>query len=472
MLLSQKLGDFTKGEADILRKAMGKKQKDVLDKMKPKFIENAKKKGLNTNKIDKIWKDWEAFASYAFNKSHSTCYSFISFQTAYLKAHYPHEFMASLLTHHMNDLSKLTKYMDECKRMSINVLGPDLNESFIDYSVNLNNEIRFGLGAIKGVGSVAAESIINERLNHGGYINFIDFIKRVDGKVVNKRVLEALALGGVFDSLISVNRANFFKKSHDQTFIELVIQFRSQFSKNNDIGNQLEMFDQATLTTMTKEPELSNTEKWDRLELLNNEKEVLGIYISGHPLDEYSLEVNNFCSHQIRDIDVFNHPVKSFTFAGYVQSHIERMGKNDKPYGIVVLEDYSSKREFRLFGEDYIKFRNYFIVGALLYFSASIVRRSWDATLNVKFNKINLLSDITNTLIKEINFRINLDDISDIFVQDLVSVVQKHPGKHNLKLKISNHKVDLNFLSKSYQVQICQQFINEMSQFSNDFSLK
>ncbi|MBL32082.1 MAG: DNA polymerase III subunit alpha [Flavobacteriales bacterium] len=472
MKLSQELAGFSAGKADVLRKAMGKKKKNILDGLKEEFFAGCLERKHDVKKVEKIWKDWEAFASYAFNKSHSTCYSFISFQTAYLKAHYPHEFMASLLTHHMNDLSKLTKYMDECKRMSISVLGPDLNESFIDYSVNLNNEIRFGLGAIKGVGSIAAESIINERLDHGIYINFIDFIKRVDSKVVNKRVLEALALGGVFDSLNSVNRANFFKKSHDQTFIELVIQFRSQFSKNNDIGNQLEMFDQATLTTMTKEPVLSDTEQWDRLELLNKEKEVLGIYISGHPLDEYSLEVNHFCSHQIRDIDFFNHPVNSFTFSGYVQSHIERMGKNDKPYGIVVLEDYSGKREFRLFGEEYIKFRNYFIVGALLYFSASIVRRSWDTTLNVKFNKINLLSDIAENLIKEINFRIHLDDISDIFVQDLVSVVQKHPGKHNLKLKISSHKVDLNFLSKSYQVQICQQFINEMSKFSNDFSLK
>tara|TARA_B100001250_G_scaffold414550_1_gene453777 strand:- start:3317 stop:7798 length:4482 start_codon:yes stop_codon:yes gene_type:complete len=472
MKLSQELAGFSEGKADVLRKAMGKKKKDILDNLKDDFFKGCKERHHDLKKIEKIWKDWEAFASYAFNKSHSTCYSFISFQTAYLKAHYPEEFMASLLTHHMSDLSKLTKYMDECKRMDIPVLGPDLNESFIDYSVNLSNAIRFGLGAIKGVGSVAAESIINERLQNGAYIDFMDFIKRVDGKVVNKRVLEALAIGGGFDSVVTVNRANFFKKDKNQTFIESIIHFRSQFAKSNISENQLEMFDQETLTTMTKEPVLSSDEEWNRLELLNKEKEVLGIYISGHPLDDYSLEVKHFCSHQIKDLDLFHEPIKSFTFCGYVQSHIERMGKNDKPYGILILEDYSGTREFRLFGDHYIKFRNYFIEGALLYFSASMVKRPWDGSLNVKFETINLLSDVSDNLINEINFRIDINDIDDMFVHEIVNVVQKYPGKHNLKLKILTKQTNLDFLSKTHQVNVCKKFINEMSPFSLDFKLK
>ena len=472
MKLSQELAGFSEGKADVLRKAMGKKKKDILDSLKEEFFQGCQERKHDLQKIDKIWKDWEAFASYAFNKSHSTCYSFISFQTAYLKAHYPQEFMASLLTHHMNDLSKLTKYMDECKRMGIKVLGPDLNESFIDYSVNQNNNIRFGLGAIKGVGSIAAESIINERLKNGSYHNFIDFIKRIDGKVVNKRVLEALAIGGAFDSLTSVHRANFFQKINNQTFIELIIQFRAQFAKNNEQHNQLAMFDENTMTTMTKEPMLSDTEKWDRFTLLNKEREILGIYISGHPLDDYSLEVNNFCTHQIRDIDLFNSPIHNFTFSGYVQSHLERMGKNNKPYGILILEDYSGTKEIRLFGENYIKFRNYFISGALLYFSASMIKRSWDGNLSLRINDVTLLSDVAKKLINEINFSIQLQDVNHNFIKNIMEIVKKHPGKHNLKLKVFTKEVGVHFLSKKYQVNICSNLINDMSIISKEYSLK
>ena len=473
MKLSQELAGFSEGKADILRKAMGKKKKDILDGLKEEFFKGCEERQHDTNIIEKIWKDWEAFASYAFNKSHSTCYSFISFQTAYLKSHYPQEFMASLLTHHMSDLSKLTKYMDECKRMGIPVLGPDLNESFIDYSVNQDSEIRFGLGAIKGVGSVAAESIINERLENGEYISFMDFVKRIDAKVVNKRVLEALAIGGVFDALTSVNRANFFQKNNNnQTFIELIIQFRTQFIKNNNAQNQLEMFDENTMTTMTQEPVLSNTEEWDRFTLLDREKEVLGIYVSGHPLDEYALEVKNFCTHSIRDIDLFNTPIHNFTFAAYVQSHVERMGKNDKPYGILVLEDYSGAKEIRLFGEHYIKFRNYFIKGALLYFSAGIVKRSWDGNLSLRINDVYLLSDVASKLMSEIYFSIDLQDIDEKFVQDFEYVIQKYPGKHNLKLSVADNKVAVNFLSKKYQVNICSNLVSEMSILSTKYMIK
>ena len=473
MKLSQELAGFSEGKADVLRKAMGKKKKDILDGLKEEFFMGCKKRNHDLEKVAKIWRDWEAFASYAFNKSHSTCYSFISFQTAYLKAHYPEEFMASLLTHHMRDLSKLTKYMDECKRMSIHVLGPDLNESWINYSVNDENNIRFGLGAIKGVGTIAAESIIHERRKNGNFTSFIDFLTRVDGKVVNKRVLEALAFGGAFDKLTDVNRANFFKKTNDQTFIELAIQFRSQLLKNNDNNNQLSMFDQNILNRITDEPVLSNTEKWNRLDQLNKEKSVLGLYASGHPLDDYELEVKHFCTNQIRDIDLFNSTVPNFTFAGYVQSHIERIGKNNKPYGILILEDYSGTREFRLFGENYINFRNYFVNQSLLYFSASMVSRKWDnSNLGIKINEVYFLSDVSKKLINEINFRIPVMNIKDSFSESMESVIAKHPGKHNLNITIFDNDVSLSFLSKKYRVQICTQFINDMDVLAKDYTIK
>ena len=473
MKLSQELAGFSEGKADVLRKAMGKKKKNILDDLKEEFFQGCQQRNYDIKIIEKIWKDWESFASYAFNKSHSTCYSFISFQTAYLKAHYPEEFMASILTHHMNDLSKLSKYMDECKRMSIKLLGPDLNESWIDYSVNESNDIRFGLGAIKGVGSIAAESIINERQDNGPYINFIEFLKRADGKVVNKRVLEALALGGAFDSLCTVNRANFFKKINDQTFIELAIQFRSQLMKNTEKDNQLSIFDHSTMSNITDEPILDNDEKWDRLELLNKEKTVLGLYASGHPLDDYSLEVRHFCTHQLKDIDLFSSPVKNFTFSGYVQSHIERISKNDQPYGILTLEDYSGAREFRLFGENYIKFRNYFINQGLLFFSASIIKQKWGTGgLRVKIDEVLLLSDVSKKIINEIIFNVSIDLIDQNFANSLTEVLAKHPGKHNLKFNIFEKDVSLNLLSKKYRVNICTSFIQDMSDFSKDFILK
>ena len=251
-----------------------------------------------------------------------------------------------------------------------------------------------------------------------------------------------------------------------------MIQFRSQFAKNNDAQNQLEMFDVKTMNTMTQEPVLGKDEKWNRFELLNKEKEVLGVYLSGHPLDDFSIEVKNFCTHQIRDIDLFQNPINNFTFSGYVQSNIERMSKNNKPYGVLTLEDYSCSKEIRLFGDNYIKFRNYFIQGALLYFSASMVNRSWDGNLVMKINNVSLLSDVSSKMMREINFSIQLADINDQFIESLMAVIQKYPGKHNLKLSVSTDQTVVNFLSKKYQVAICKELINEMNVFSKEFSLQ
>ena len=463
MKLSQELAGFSEGKADVLRKAMGKKKKDILDSLKQEFFDGCAERSHDLNKVEKIWKDWEAFAAYAFNKSHSTCYSYVAFQTAYLKANYPEEYMASVLTHHMNDLSKLSYYMDECKRMGIKVLGPDLNESFINYSVNKSNDIRFGLGAIKGVGSIAAESIINERTSMGSYISFMEFIKRIEARVVNKRVLESLALGGAFDTF-KVNRANFFKQDGQQIFIEKIIQFRAKYNKNNQDNAQLGMFDESVLSSMNKEPILSHTESWNKFDLLSKEKSVLGIYVSGHPLDDYAFEVKNLCTHQINDIDSFNKPIIDFSFAGYLTSHTERMSKNNKPYGVFFLEDYSGTKEFRLFGDEYIKFRNYFVSGSLLYFSASIIFKKWNNKLVLKINGITALSDVSDKVMKEIKFRLHISDIDSNLIKSIEEIVKKYPGKHKLKLNIFDSDVALDFQSKKYYVKICHDLVNEMSE--------
>ena len=463
MKLSQELAGFSQGKADVLRKAMGKKKKDILDSLKQDFFDGCAEKSYSLDKVEKIWRDWEAFAAYAFNKSHSTCYSFVAFQTAFLKANYPEEYMASVLTHHMNDLSKLSYYMDECKRMGIKVLGPDLNESFINYSVNKNNDIRFGLGAIKGVGSIAAESIISERKKTGQFISFMDFIKKIESKVVNKRVLESLALGGAFDTF-RVDRANFFLIDGQQSFIEKVIQFRSQYNKSNQDNAQLGMFDESVLSSMNIEPILSNTESWSKFDLLAKEKSVLGIYVSGHPLDDYSFEVKNLCTHQINDIDSILKPLMDFSFAGYLTNHVERMSKNNKPYGVFVLEDYSGAKEFRLFGDEYIKFRNYLISGSLLYFSSSIILKKWNNKLDLKIKDITQLSDVSSKVIKSIKFRINVQDLNSKLINVIEKIIHKYPGKHRLKINIIDSDVSLDFQSKKYTVQICKDFVNEMSE--------
>tara|TARA_B110000495_G_C22923578_1_gene539647 strand:- start:220 stop:1122 length:903 start_codon:yes stop_codon:yes gene_type:complete len=290
----------------------------------------------------------------------------------------------------------------------------------------------------------------------------MEFIKRIEAKVVNKRVLESLALGGAFDTF-KVDRANFFKQDGQQIFIEKIIQFRTKYNKNNQNNAQLGMFDESVLSSMNKEPILSNTESWNKFDLLLKEKSVLGIYVSGHPLDDYAFEVKNLCTHQINDIDSFNKPVLDFSFAGYLTSHIERMSKNNKPYGVFFLEDYSGTKEFRLFGDEYIKFRNYFVSGSLLYFSASIIFKKWNNKLELKVKAITPLSDVGDKVMKEIKFRLNISDIDLNLINSIERIIEKYPGKHKLKLNIFDADVSLDFHSKKYCVKICQDLVNDMS---------
>ena len=461
MLLSQKLGDFTKGEADILRKAMGKKQKDVLDKMKPKFISNAKKKGLNTNKIDKIWKDWEAFASYAFNKSHSTCYAWIAYQTAYLKANYPAEYMASVLSNNMNDIKSITFFMGECKRMKLDVLGPDINESYYKFAVNKDNAIRFGMGAIKGVGASAVNAIVSERKDNGNYKSIFDLSKRVDLRAANKKAFDSLASAGAFDCFTSIHRGQYFYDVGDGiTFIEKIIRYGSKFQSNKNSA-QVSLF--ANSDVEQSELEIPNAQEWDTIEKLAREREVIGIYISGHPLDDFKVEMEAFCN---ANVSMFKSPKefvgKELTVAGVITDLEHRVSRQGKGWASFTLEDYVDSYEFRIFGEDYLKFKHFIILNNFIHIKAAIVE-GWKnketgiiGDPRIQFRNFKLLQDVVKSFAKKLSIQLNLDEIKENKIKEIKQLLVKHQGDHHLsfvvydekeKMKIdmqtSKHKIDI-----------------------------
>ena len=467
MQLSQKLADFSKGDADLLRKAMGKKIKSVLDKLKPKFLKGCNKNGFDISVIEKIWKDWEAFASYAFNKSHSTCYALIAYQTAYLKAHYPSELMASLLTNHMKDIKDITFYMEECKRMGVSVLGPDVNESYYKFAVNVKGEIRFGLGAIKGVGEGAVESIVNERKDNGNYKNFEDFVKRVNLRSANKRTLESLAYAGGFDSF-SLKRAQYFANLEDgNTYLERMLKFGNKF-KDRLNSNQVDMFGNDSDIAINS-PLPANIEEWNTMSLLSKEKEVVGIYLSGHPLDDYKLEIDSFCRSNLSMLEnLKKYKGNKLSFAGVVTDVEHKQTKSGKPFGILYLEDYKGSYSFYLFGDDYISFKSYFTIGWLLQVSGQIKKRFYDENLEFKISSIILLSELIDNEIRDLNLRVSIDDINDDLVNQLVDILSNNKGKHSLVFNLIDYsnKYDVNLLSRKIKVKIDKEFVEKINNLS------
>ena len=463
MMLSQKLAGFSKGDADLLRKGMGKKIKSVLDSLKPKFIEGCEKNGFDVDVVQKIWKDWEAFASYAFNKSHSTCYALIAYQTAYLKAHYPSELMASLLTNHMNDIKDITYYMEECKKMGVLVLGPDINESFYKFAVNKKGEIRFGLGAVKGVGESAVEAIVNERKENGFFKSFDDFMQRVDLRVANKRTLESIVLSGGFD-LFELKRYQYFsKEDNGQTYIERMIRFgnRIQDSRNS---NQFDMFGDIQESTI-QAPVPSTTKEWTAMELLSKEKEVVGIYLSGHPLDDYKLEISNFSNGNISMLENMNKiKGKKLNFCGVVTSVEHKETKTGKPFGVLHFEDYSSSFTFYLFGQDYITFKAYLTAGWLLFISGKVQKKFYNEELEFKISSIELLSDLIDKEVREVILRIDLQDINNDFVDDLSEIIYNNEGKHSLVVNVVDNlnKYEVNLLSRKNKLNLNKKFIEKI----------
>ena len=464
MLLSQKLAGFSKGDADLLRKGMGKKIKAVLDKLKPKFFDGCAKNGFDVNTVEKIWLDWEAFASYAFNKSHSTCYALIAYQTAYLKAHYPSELMASLLTSHMNDIKDITYFMEECKRMGVPVLGPDVNESFYKFAVNKNGEIRFGLGAVKGVGEGAVEAIVEERKENGNYTAFDDFMKRVDLRSANKRTLDSVAYAGGFDSFELKRYQYFSKEENGQTYLENMIKFGNKV-KDSLSSNQFDMFGESAEASI-QAPTPSDSRPWTTMEMLSKEKEVVGIYISGHPLDDYKLEIDNFCN---GNLSMLNHMEKikgkDLRLSGVVTEVEHKVTKTGKPFGVLYLEDYHSSFSFYLFGDDYINFKAYLTEGWLLYLSGKVKKKFYNDDLEFKIASIDLLAELVDKEVRDIVLRVDVNDISADLVEELSTLISKSSGKHSLVLSVidSLNQYEVDLLSRKAKVNLDKDFLTHMN---------
>ncbi|WP_100611045.1 DNA polymerase III subunit alpha [Confluentibacter lentus] len=470
MLLSQKLAGFTKGEADVLRKAMGKKQIAVLDKMKPKFVEQASANGHDAKILEKVWKDWEAFASYAFNKSHSTCYAWIAYQTAYLKAHYPAEYMAAVLSNNMNDIKQVTFFMEECKRMKLKVLGPDVNESYYKFSVNKDNAVRFGMGAIKGVGHGAVVTIVENRKKDGPYKSIFDFAKRIDLRAANKKAFENLALAGGFDGFKATHRAQYFHDDGDGiTFLEKAIRYGAKH-QDNESSAQVSLFGDAS-DVQIAEPLVPPCEEWGTMEKLAREKEVVGIYISGHPLDDFKIEMNTFCNASLalfKDLNAYVN--RELVFGGVVTDVQHRVSKQGKGWASFTVEDYTDSFEFRIFGEEYLKFRHFLMKNNFV-FVKTLIREGWVnketgkmSEPRLQFNSFQLLHDVMENYAKKLSIQLNIEDLKADKIAQLKDLMHMHPGNHMLNFVVYDHKeqIKLQMPSRKQKVKISQELLNEL----------
>ena len=436
MLLSRQLADFTRGESDALRKAMGKKKKDIVDAMKPKFVEGGKKNGHDPKILEKIWADWEKFASYAFNKSHAACYSWVAYQTAYLKANYPAEFMAAIMSRRRDQITEITKLMDECKAMGIATLGPDVNESYQKFGVNKKGEIRFGLAAIKGMGDGVAQAIIDEREKNGPYKDIFDFVQRINFSQINRKAFESLALSGGFDSF-GIRREEFFaRNTKGETFIETIIRYgqmyqtEKQQAQNSLFGG----FDDLEIQT----PPLPKTdERWSDIERLNKERELVGIYLSAHPLDEYKIVLDNLCNTRCDELADVNklEGREDVTIGGIVTNVRTGFTKTGKPYGIVTLEDFAGSGELALFGEKWGEKSGYFTIGASVYITAKIKSRfsyNPDGPKDLSISSVEYLQTIKDRAIDRITISMATELLNEQIVMELNELIAAYPGKTKL----------------------------------------
>lgn len=459
MLLSQKLAGFTKGDADVLRKAMGKKQKSVLDKMKAQFISGATEKGHPADKLEKIWTDWEAFAQYAFNKSHSTCYAFVAYQTAYLKAHYPAEYMSAVLNH-AGAIEKITFFMEECKRMGIRVLGPDINESLKGFAVNQKGEIRFGLGGLKGVGDAAVDNIIAEREKNGIYPDMFDFIKRVLQKNVNKKSLESLAYSGAFDCFTNFHRAQYFyiPDGERATGLERIIGY-GQAQQQLSAGTTNTLFGDLPAAMQVPTPKVPNCEPWTLTELLDHEKDVTGMFMSGHPLDHFKFELKYYGITRISDFNEIKdtlhlqpNPGRSLRVAGLIIDVQHRVTKTGKNFGSFSIEDFTGKTEFILWSEDYIKFQNYLEKGQNVLINGYFrPRYNRPNEYDFKVGSMSLLETVKQNLTRSVEINMHAAMVTPDFVNFFDRNVKSNPGKASLKFNIIEPKDNLKITLSSFE---------------------
>ncbi len=437
MLLSRQLADFTRGESDALRKAMGKKKKDIVDAMKPKFIDGGKKNGHDPKILEKIWADWEKFASYAFNKSHAACYSWVAYQTAYLKANYPAEYMAAIMSRRRDQITEITKLMDECKQMGIATLGPDVNESYEKFGVNHHGEIRFGLGAIKGMGDSAALSIIDEREKNGPYKDIYDFAQRVSFSAVNRKAFESLALSGGFDSF-GIRREDYFAKNpKGETFIEMLCRYGQLYQQEQaEMKNSLfGMMGEEVEIAQPQPPK--NDIRWSDIERLNKERELVGIYLSAHPLDEYKIILDNLCNTKCVELaDVAKLADREdVIFGGIVTAQKTGFTKTGKPYGVVTIEDFEGSGELFMMGEEWGQRAGMFSIGASVYVTGKVKSRfqyNDNGPKDLKIGGVEFLQTIKERAIDRITISLLTDKLSDTIVADLTEIINENPGKTKL----------------------------------------
>ena len=470
MLLSRQLANFTRGESDALRKAMGKKKIDIVNAMKPKFIEGGVKNGHDPKILEKIWVDWEKFASYAFNKSHAACYSWVAFQTAYLKANYPPEFMAAIMSRRKDDIKEITKLMDECKSMGIATLGPDVNESYQKFGVNKKGEIRFGLAAIKGMGDSAAEAIINERTQNGPFRDIYDFAQRVSVSAVNRKAYESLALCGAFDSF-GIARERFFGvNAKGEAFLDTLLRYgqtyqMEQAQMRNSLFGGMNEVEIAT-------PPIPEAEPWGDIERLNRERELVGIYLSAHPLDEYQVILKHVCNTNMKELEDLKalQGREELTFGGMVVGLRKGMSKRGDPYGIARIEDYSGAVEVPFWRNDWAVYQGFVQEKMFVFIHAKVEPNKWrPETLDLKINKVELMSDVKDSVIHKFTITLPLEEIDKSMVDGLTDICQKNPGNADLFVKIYDKEMNMSvdMMSHPVKVAVDRQLITYLEQFED-----
>ena len=467
MLLSRLLANFTRGESDALRKAMGKKLIEKMNHLKSKFMAGGEANGYQEATLNKIWADWEKFASYAFNKSHATCYSWVAYQTAYLKANYPSEYMAAVLSRNLSNISDITKFMDECKAMHIQVLGPDVNESILKFSVDKEKNIRFGLGAIKGVGESAVQNIIEERERNGKYKDIFDFVERVNLSSCNKKNIESLALAGAFDNF-GIQRESFFvDNGKGETFLDIFVRYgnKYQMDKANTVNS---LFGDDCFVAISK-PEIPQAERWSDLERLNKEKELVGIYLSAHPLDEFKIILDYVCN--TRMIEFNNKEAlldREILAGGIVSGFREGTTKTGNPYGILKIEDYSGSAEIPLFRPNYLDYAKYGRNGMYLLINAKVVQRNRNQTnfYDIQINSIKLLQDEMNNLIENICISVPIHDLDETNINELSTLIKSNPGQTLLYFKVvdGTHNISLNLFSSNVRLKVTSSLIDYLKE--------
>ena len=466
MLLSRLLANFTRGESDALRKAMGKKLIEKMNALKTKFLSGGKANGYEEATLNKIWADWEKFASYAFNKSHATCYSWVAYQTAYLKANYPSEYMAAVLSRSLSNIADITKFMDECKAMGIQVLGPDVNESILKFSVDKQKNIRFGMGAIKGVGESAVQNIIEERKKNGPYKDLFDFVERVNLSACNKKNIESLALAGAFDNF-HVQRESFFvDNGKGETFLDVLVRYGNKYQTDKATAAN-SLFGDENFVAIAK-PEIPHAERWSDLERLNKEKELVGIYLSAHPLDEYRIILQYVCNTGMAELNDKESLIgREILAGGIVTGFREGTTKTGNPFGILKVEDFTGSGEIALFGQDYIEYSKYGKPGMYLLISGKMEARKYnDKIFDFRISSIKLLPNEKDKLIENIRITVPIHDLDEPMINELSTLIKNNPGNSLLYFRVvdGSNNIALNLFSQNVRLKITKELIDYLSE--------